>query len=502
MENNEINKITVGKSLYTILYGFIVNCLIAIAITSALSLKYQISLYNKSGEINTNLAILIMTSLSAFLGGLFTGGVIRKRGWLFGTLTVFIPFCISLLIIWLYSIGKTLTETGQIWFIRAMKNMLIFTLIQLPFSSIGGFLGEKIYRFDLTEEGKEYADIYFKPHFRILIILPIITVSIFLLTYYLDRAFLYIKWMIIGDWYILTHPILLPELWIFFYIFLGLFSFLTSVFISPLFTISSLPLIWIKHRNPIVNIFFSLLLLFGTAVGTNLADNKIGYAPIKWIVTKVLDRKGKVWPILLDKELAKLQKSTEELTRQKPIKEPAKSQNKPIIVIPAEGAMGIKLGMNKEEVISILGHPKRIDYTTDPKDGEVLEILSYTDPPVGVLLDKNNNVFLLELMTLGYIKDIEVIGYNFLEFDKYLTEQELNIFGKPDVVIRDLTYEKIFNSKLPEGTIVESYMYIYENLGLTVGFAFDRTRQKEGKKDYIIGPYRIFIGKELSKVFK
>lgn len=452
---NKINKITFGKFLYAVFGGFIINALIAMAISLALSIKYKIFLYGNNGDINLNITILIMICLSAFLGGLFAGGVIRKRGYLFGMLTVLIPFCISLLIIWLYSIGKTLTESGQIWFIRSMKNMIIFTTLQIPFSSIGGILGQKSWSLAEDQEDEDLLEVYFKPHIRILFIVPIVCLAIYLMVYYFDRLYLYLKWLFIGSYYILVHP----SLWIDWYVlpfYECLFLILILVFTLPLGSIFLISVIWNKKRNILINILLTILLIFGVILGTSLAD-KAGYAPIRWTVDKIASKGGKVWDILLDKELARLQK--------------------PVIVIPGESIMDVKVEMSKQEVISILGYPKQLNYAVDP-EGNRVEILGYNNPGIVMILDKNNKV---HSINLSYVNDVDVIGYDFLEF-KYLTEEEFNVFGKPDSVYRDLNSEKLFTSKAPEGTILECYFYNYKKIGLALGFAFDRIRQKENKK--------------------
>jgi hypothetical protein len=154
-----------------------------------------------------------------------------------------------------------------------------------------------------------------------------------------------------------------------------------------------------------------------------------------------------------------------------------------IQVVPGRSIAGIELNMSGKEVISRLGKPSselsgndmekfgrvysvspRGDYLKETlkerEERENIKIFLYQNPPLTILINKNNRV---EKISLGYSENIAVTGYPFLEF-RYLTQDELKLLGKPSSEVRMRESEQIMMSKAPPGTIYEYYEYFYNTI--------------------------------------
>jgi len=171
------------------------------------------------------------------------------------------------------------------------------------------------------------------------------------------------------------------------------------------------------------------------------------------------------------------------------------TQKKTVIVVPGESIGKVKLGMSKEQVISVLGKPiyyfppevvgiasyeigRESQYKkAPPEECERYEIFVYLEPPLKIIINKDNKV---ERIDLDICKNVSVKGYPFLEF-KYLTLQEIQKLGKPSSIVRMELEEKIMMSKAPPGTILEFYYYFYNDIGLGIGIVFDRNKEKVDK---------------------
>ncbi len=171
------------------------------------------------------------------------------------------------------------------------------------------------------------------------------------------------------------------------------------------------------------------------------------------------------------------------------------------IVIPNKSIAGVELGMTEEQVITVLGEPGfqlsgeeinklgkiyDIDSTgrftgTSAQGMERMRLFIYSKPPLWILINEKNKV---ERLNLSYCEGVLVKGYPFLKF-KYLNQQELASLGEPSAKIRMRLSEEKMMSMAPEGIVLEYYEYYYDEIGLNVGFVFDKSKQ--GISEYFIG---------------
>jgi hypothetical protein len=171
-------------------------------------------------------------------------------------------------------------------------------------------------------------------------------------------------------------------------------------------------------------------------------------------------------------------------------------KEKPVVVVPGRSIAGVELSMSRDQVISVLGKPGKAIFPRDieqlgqfrelgkgPFTEEIprMSVLVYSTPPLFVSLHENDKVGPIQL---GYTKSVLVEGYDFLQF-KYLAKEEVERIGKPSSVIRDEASEQQMLSTAPEGTKIEYYVYVYDQPRLTLGFVFDRTKEKSSR--YFIG---------------
>ena len=127
------------------------------------------------------------------------------------------------------------------------------------------------------------------------------------------------------------------------------------------------------------------------------------------------------------------------------------------LVIPNDNIAGIKLGMDKYDVASILGFP---DLKIINQMG--LDIMIYKVPEIMIGI-KDDKVVTVELRNSS---KIIILGHEEVEFNRYLTPSELAVLGKPSSVARNYSLEKSFD----EATILENklgiYNYEYAEMGL------------------------------------
>lgn len=182
-------------------------------------------------------------------------------------------------------------------------------------------------------------------------------------------------------------------------------------------------------------------------------------------------------------------------------------KEKIIQVVPGRSIAGVELGISEEQVIFILGEPnsqfskEEMDkfggvYAVTPegksdkvpvKEMEQMKLFRYLKPPLDILINENNKV---ERLSLSYCENVFVKDYPFLKF-KYLTQQKLQSLGEPSSKMRMRQSEEKMMSMAPKGTILEYYEYFYDEIGLNIGFVFDRTKQKIS--EYFMGVNHIDI---------
>lgn len=162
-----------------------------------------------------------------------------------------------------------------------------------------------------------------------------------------------------------------------------------------------------------------------------------------------------------------------------------------ILVVPGDSIAGVKLDMNYNRVISILGNPLEIISSNDIKkiggeyrilggekhEGEIprMKILHYKSPPLVIVLNEKNKVNSLQL---AYTENVKVKGYGNLKF-RYLSKKELKNLGKPTSKTRDRQAEKQLMSKAPNDSIIEYNVYNYREKGIRLGLIFDKKREME-----------------------
>lgn len=165
----------------------------------------------------------------------------------------------------------------------------------------------------------------------------------------------------------------------------------------------------------------------------------------------------------------------------------------PIVAVPGESIAGVKLGMSRDQVVSLLGKPSKEIHSDDIGQigriavlggGEItgdtpkFTFLLYSTPDLSVSLHENGEVGAIQL---GYNVSIRVTGYDFLKF-KYLSKADIERIGKPSSVIRDKEGEKYMLSMAQKGTQIEYYVYEYAQLGMTLGFVFDLIQEQSSEK--------------------
>jgi len=171
-----------------------------------------------------------------------------------------------------------------------------------------------------------------------------------------------------------------------------------------------------------------------------------------------------------------------------------KTGDSQVTVIPGKSIAGIELGMHRKDVIALLGQPSKELSQEDV--GESIHpyflgkekfinaplprftVLLYPKPYLSIFLYENDTIGAVQL---GYTPNVHVEGYDFLKFE-YLSQNEINLIGKPSSTIRDKKSETVMIKNAPRGTKLEYYVYGYEQPNLVLGLIFDRTKQKSSEK--------------------
>jgi hypothetical protein len=180
-------------------------------------------------------------------------------------------------------------------------------------------------------------------------------------------------------------------------------------------------------------------------------------------------------------------------------------KEKIIQVIPGQSIAGVELGASKDQVLTRLGNPhfqvdkENVDKFVDEFKGVLGEydregryekwspdvigekkMMIYTKPPVFILLDEYESVIRI---TLSYCKNLVVEGFPFLKFNSLSLEQ-ISSLGEPSSMFRAKEYDKELSKDRP-GEIWVNYEYFFDDIGLNLGLAFNKTKQ--ARSQYFIG---------------
>jgi len=290
------------RLMVAILGGFFVKEIFRLTFSLALEQGYGIdtNVYFL-GRVVFNIFIIAGIVIASSSAGIFIGIVTRKKGALWGGVATLVPYFLMAICILAYStIGRGLTEHGQIWLKNTLIDGSIWMGIDLIFCMVGGYIGEKIY--NTEKEIKELSgaegvvSYFFAPKLRLFFTIPFISFVVFyLFVFQLHHFWLMLKWLVIGSWYI----ILSPSLWLWGFVMQFFIFFLELTYVLPIFSLFMFYKIMHSSSRKIAKVFLVTGLTVAVLVGSSLAGS-LGYFPIMSIVSTVTYRGGQIWEILLD----------------------------------------------------------------------------------------------------------------------------------------------------------------------------------------------------------
>lgn len=292
-------KISIKNILIAIFGGCIVNQILLAVFAFALQFGYGINdTFYFGGRVNFNFYTISSIIVSALLTGIFVGVVVKKRGWLYGIISVLVPY----MLLWVFTLVWTswrLTEHGKIWLKNTSIDNLIWTGIALVFCGIGGQIGEKIYKVEKAEEEssgtKGIATYYFSPNWRLFFTIPFLSFVFFLFVYQIQKIWLLLKWSTIGALYIS----LSPSLWLWGFIMSFCFYLLSLAFISPILALWGVYFVAYSLSRKTTKVFSTIGIILAVFIVSSLAGS-FGYMPIVSMTNLATVRGGQIWGILLD----------------------------------------------------------------------------------------------------------------------------------------------------------------------------------------------------------
>lgn len=287
-------KISIRNILIAIFGSCIVNQIFLAVFAFALQFGYGINdNFYFGGRVNFNFYTISSIIVSALLTGIFVGVVVKKRGWLYGSIAVLVPY----LLLWGFTLlwsSWRLTEHGKIWLKNTSIDNLIWTGIALVFCGIGGHIGEKIYKMEKVEE-EQVVTYYFSPSWRLFFTIPFLSFMLFIFIFQIQKLWLLLKWCTIGLFYIT----LSPSLWLWGFIMSFFIVLLELAYISPIFALYWVYLVAHSLSRKTTKVISIIGIIIAVLIGSTLAGS-FGYMPIVSIANSVTARGGQIWGILLD----------------------------------------------------------------------------------------------------------------------------------------------------------------------------------------------------------
>jgi len=279
--------------------------------------------FSELGNIYDNVGIFITAFFASFFGIFIACYMMKEKPQKVGCLTILIElfFVISLLSLLSISalnfstIDLSNMDINSAWPYLNKLFVLIggFILATILGGIAGIFIGKYIIdnsvinreRFQITDNENlyDYFDFYFARRGRSFFSIMIFFGALYWAIFNIPNLFMYLRWIIIGPWFVLFHPVLwwVAILW-FAIIPIGslVFLLLPLTMLIPLLSLHWTYKIAILNKTKLRRIIYILLLYLALGPFCGFLEI-IGKIPIAVAVTYVSYNGQKVWEVLLDK---------------------------------------------------------------------------------------------------------------------------------------------------------------------------------------------------------
>jgi len=289
--------------------------------------KYAINVdlgFSDIGGIFDSVILIVLIFIATIFGALVAGFMAKARYVLVGVLSalsyflLIIVFMSLLFILTISTSGKGISSLDASFFTSSvMMHFYMATGLTIVSIFVGGFLGgllsKLLFGKYLPLHSREfiigntrledYLSFYFACRWRSFFTIHIFIWFISCILYNLPNIITYIKWEIIGPWFVMFHPVLWGVAFLWFVLIpIGsiVFVLLPLSMFFPLVCLHWVYSIGTSGMNRIGKIIFIILIYLFVGVGAYFLG-AIGKIPVNIAIIKVSENGGRVWEILLDK---------------------------------------------------------------------------------------------------------------------------------------------------------------------------------------------------------